>query len=36
VNFNDGDYVIREGEWGDIFYFVTEGEAVATKTLTPG
>ena len=36
VNFNDGDFVLREGENGDIFFFVTEGEAVATKTLAAG
>ena len=36
VTFNDGDFVLREGENGDTFYFVTEGEAIATKTLTPG
>jgi len=36
VNFKNGDYVIREGDWGDIFYFITNGEAVATKILTPG
>ena len=36
ANFNDGDYVIREGDWGEVFYFVTNGEAIATKTLTPG
>lgn len=28
--------MIREGDWGDIFYFVAEGEAIATKTSTPG
>lgn len=28
--------VIREGDWGDVFYIIEEGEAVATKTLTPG
>lgn len=28
--------MIREGEWGDVFYFLIEGTAVATKTLTPG
>jgi len=28
---NDGDYVIREGEIGESFYFIESGEAVATK-----
>ena len=36
VNFAAGEYVIREGEWGDIFYLLVDGEAKATKTLTPG
>ncbi len=35
-NFNSDDYVIREGEMGDVFYIVEEGEAMATKTLEPG
>ncbi len=34
--FNKGDYIIREGEMGDVFYIVEEGEAVATKALEPG
>lgn len=34
--YNTNDYVIREGELGDVFYIVVEGEAVATKTLEPG
>jgi len=25
ANFNNGDYVIREGDWGEVFYFVVEG-----------
>jgi cAMP-dependent protein kinase regulator len=36
ASFEAGEYVIREGEWGDIFYILEEGEATATKTLTPG
>lgn len=36
VNYAPGEYVIREGEWGDIFYLVEDGEAVATKTMKPG
>ena len=30
------EYVIKEGESGNIFYLIVEGEAVATKTLEPG
>ncbi len=36
ASYNEGDYVIREGEMGDVFYIIEEGEAVATKTLEPG
>jgi cAMP-dependent protein kinase regulator len=36
ATFNKGDYIIREGEMGDVFYIVEDGEAVATKTLEPG
>jgi len=35
-SFKKGDYVIREGEIGDVFYIIEHGEAVATKTLEPG
>ena len=31
-----GDYVIREDEQGDVFYFISDGEAIATKTLDAG
>lgn len=34
--YNTGDHVIREGDSGNVFYFIQEGEAIATKTLTPG
>ena len=30
------DYIIREGELGDIFYILEEGTCNATKTLEPG
>ena len=30
------DFVIKEGEEGNSFYMVVEGEAIATKTLEPG
>jgi len=35
-HYNDGEYVIKEGEMGDIFYIVEEGEASAYKYLEPG
>ena len=31
-----GDYVIKEGEMGDVFYILEEGIAVAVKTTEPG
>lgn len=30
-NFKAGDLIIREGEEGNKFYLIEEGEAVATK-----
>ena len=30
------DYIIREGELGDVFYIIEEGKCIATKTLEPG
>ena len=30
------DYIIREGEFGDVFYILEEGKCHATKTLEPG
>ena len=36
VQFASGEYVIREGEWGDVFYIIEQGTAIATKTLKPG
>lgn len=35
-NYNPKEYVIKEGELGDVFYIVLEGEAIATKTFEPG
>ena len=34
--YKKGDYVIKEGEIGDKFFIVSEGSAIATKTLEPG
>ena len=36
AQFAAGEYVIREGEWGDIFYIIEQGTAKATKVLKPG
>ncbi|CAG9333182.1 unnamed protein product [Blepharisma stoltei] len=36
ATYASGEYIIREGEWGDLFYMIEEGTAVATKTLHPG
>ena len=33
VRFNAGDYIIKQGEAGDKFYFIEEGTAEATKVL---
>lgn len=35
--FEDGDYIIREGDKnGDQFFMIIEGQCVATKVLEPG
>ncbi len=36
INYKKDDYIIKEGEIGDIFYILEEGKCVATKTLEPG
>ena len=36
ATFQPGEKVITEGDLGDIFYLIEEGEAEATKTLEPG
>lgn len=36
ATFKKGDYIIKEGEMGDVFYILEEGECDATKTLEPG
>lgn len=33
ANYKSGDYVIKEGEVGNLFYLIEEGEAVATRTF---
>ena len=34
--FKQDDYIIKEGEMGDVFYILEEGKCIATKTLEPG
>ena len=34
--YKKGDYIIKEGEMGDVFYILEEGKCNATKTLEPG
>ena len=34
--YNEGDYVIKEGDDGNTFYLLMSGEAVATKTMELG
>jgi len=34
--FEAGQFVIQEGESGNLFYLIMEGQAVATKTIEPG
>ena len=29
--YNEGEYIVREGDKGDCFYFLEEGKVVATK-----
>jgi len=36
VHFKKGDYIIKQGEPGETFYFIDEGTAVATKLLKGG
>jgi len=36
VHVNKGEYVIREGEKGETFYFMWLGSAIATKTMQQG
>ena len=34
--YKKGEYIIKEGESGDVFYILEEGECIATKTLEAG
>lgn len=36
INYKAGEYVIKEDEEGNTFYFISEGNAIATKTLEAG
>ncbi len=36
ATFKKGDFIIKEGEMGDVFYILEEGNCEATKTLEPG
>lgn len=36
LKFKAGEYVVKEGEKGDTFFFVEEGEAICTKVMSPG
>ena len=36
ASFTKGDYIIKEGELGDVFYILEEGECIATKVIEPG
>jgi len=35
-NFKPGDVIIREGEEGNVFYIIIDGQATATKTIEKG
>ena len=35
-NFNKGDFIIKQGDRGDIFYILDEGKAHAEKVFEPG
>lgn len=34
--YEPNEFIIREGESGNVFYIINEGTAIATKTLEPG
>jgi cAMP-dependent protein kinase regulator len=33
IKYNKGDYIIRQGDAGNVFYMINEGSALATKTI---
>jgi cAMP-dependent protein kinase regulator len=35
-SYTKGEFIIREGELGDVFYIIENGTAAATKTFEPG
>jgi cAMP-dependent protein kinase regulator len=35
-SYSKGEFIIREGELGDVFYIIENGNAAATKTFEPG
>ena len=34
--FKENEFIIKEGEMGDVFYIIEEGTAKASKTFEPG
>ena len=36
VKYTKGEYIIKEGDIGHVFYIISDGEAVATKVLKEG
>jgi len=36
LTFKAGEFVVNEGDQGDTFYLIEEGEAEALKIITPG
>jgi len=35
-NYQEGTFVIKEGDIGNVFYIIIEGEAIATKSSSDG
>lgn len=33
VSFNNGDFIIKQGDWGELFYMIEEGSAIALKSF---
>lgn len=34
--FKENEFIIKEGEFGDVFYIIEDGTAKATKSFEPG